>query len=107
MTANLEPNMRAATHPELWSTPLDGLKRTKLRTGYISIRIATAIWEQEHRMVMAQMLGRALKPYELAHHRNGIRDDNRPANLELWVSPHRAGQRAVEVICPHCGQSYA
>jgi len=60
----------------------------------------------EHRVVMEKTLGRPLIKGESVHHKNGIRSDNRPENLELWVGRIRHGQRASDVHCPDCGVSY-
>jgi hypothetical protein len=48
-------------------------------------------------MIMEQVLGRSLEPFENMHHKNGIRHDNRPENLELWVVAQPAGQRPEDL----------
>jgi len=65
----------------------------KSKAGYLYDR-----GEAVHRIVMEQMLGRPLLPGETPHHKNGIRDDNRPENLELWVKPQLPGQRVVDLV---------
>ena len=52
----------------------------------------------EHILVMEQILGRYLLPTESVHHRNGVRDDNRPGNLELWTHPQPSGIRVSDAI---------
>ena len=49
----------------------------------------------EHRLVMAQWIGRALTPVEVVNHKNHDPRDNRRENLELYPTngDHKRGER--------------
>lgn len=79
----------ACARPEQPARP----SRTIDRHGYVNVAGG-----REHRLVMTEMIGRPLRPGESVHHKNGVRTDNRPENLELWISTHPAGQRVTDLV---------
>lgn len=81
----IRPHARGDRHP-CWTGG-----RHKTKEGYIEIllqpddffypMVDARGYVREHRLVIAKQLGRCLHRWEVVHHFNGVKDDNRPNNL--------------------------
>jgi hypothetical protein len=113
-TCGVRASYARQEHPMAWrgenSRHWEG-GRKKTGTGYMSIyspghpsiKVGARKYVLEHRLVMEKHLGRFLTEGEFVHHKNGVKDDNRIENLELWNRAHPWGQRAGEQAhCPTC-----
>ncbi len=79
--------------------------RVQLKDGYVKVyasddpRANMGRYMLEHILIMEDKLGRQLLPGETVHHKNTIRNDNRPENLELRLkSKHPAGGSAQDML---------
>lgn len=68
--------------------------------------------ELQHRVVAEQAIGRPLRPGEEAHHRNEVKTDNHPDNLEVLTKAEHTrrhfakGRTMVTLTCRGCGSSF-
>lgn len=58
----------------------------------------------EHRLVMERVLGRYLTPHELVHHKNEVKDDNRPENLEIMSRSSHMSHHKEDFPRDECGR---
>jgi len=103
--ARVRKNPYCNSHYQRWrkyGDPLVSKRNTTGKSinvnGYVVLATGSTRMVLEHRAVMEQMIGRPLLKSENVHHKNGVRTDNRPENLELWVKRQPQGQRVTDRV---------
>ena len=89
---------RCGIHRQYKTSRYTAGDRFARQDGYIYVICEDGIWRGEHRLIMAKHIGRKLIKPETVHHINGVKDDNRIENLELWSTSQPAGQRVKDKL---------
>lgn len=79
------------------------MKRHIKKGGYVYVSVPSLIKGKktevlEHRYVMEQHLGRPLHAEETVHHKDGNRQNNALANLQLFAHNHGPGQEVEDIV---------
>lgn len=88
---------KATERHRLWKNSLSEEEKNKIGGKYLDNKGYVRVYQRgqrtdrkEHRLVVEDLIGRKLLTYEHVHHKNGVKDDNRPKNLVvLSASEHQ------------------